>query len=390
MHNDTLTSQFHLRRDITYLNFGSFGACAKPIFERYQQFQMELEQEPVQFITVNGPKYLQQSREALAAYIGCNGDDVVFVTNPSYGVNIIAKSLKLQPGDEVLTTNIEYGACDKAWQYYCDKAGAKYVRQNIHFPLTTKEDFSEQFFAGLTDNTKLVFISHITSATGLRLPVEEICSIAKSKGLMTFVDGAHAPGQIKIDLTTLGADIYTGACHKWMMAPKGCSFLYVKKELQSLFDPLIISWGYQSAFPSQSVFLDYHQMQGTRDFSAFLTIPAAIDFMKKYDWENIASGCRKMVLVNAEKFCKLLHSQPLTPINEDFLVQMFSIPIMANEPEKLQRHLFEKYNIEIPVMKQDDKVYIRFSIQAFNTQKDLDILYNALMDILENTSLIEE
>lgn len=382
MQNHTIKSQFFLRNDITFLNFGSFGACPKPIFERYQQFQLELEQEPVQFITVNGSKYLQQSREALGAYIHCNADDLVFVTNPSYAVNIIAKSLKLQPGDEVLTTNIEYGACDKTWAYYCEKAGATYVRQNISFPLTTKEDFVEQFFKGLTDKTKLIFISHITSATGLRLPVEEICRLAKAKGLMTFVDGAHAPGQIPLDLGTLQADIYTGACHKWMMTPKGCSFLYVKKEMQPLFDPLIISWGYKAAFPSHSQFLDYHQLQGTRDFSAFLTIPAAISFMQANDWNGVAADCRKLVRDNAVRFCKLLQAEPLAPINEDFLVQLYSFRVQTNEPEKLQRHLFEKYNIEVPVMRQDDKVYIRYSIQAFNTQEDLDALYNALTEIM--------
>ena len=381
MNNTFLKSQFLLRDDITYLNFGSFGACAKPVFEKYQQLQLELEQEPVQFITANGIQYLQASREALGNYVGCSGDDLVFVTNPSYAVNIIAKSFDLKAGDEILTTSIEYGACDKTWAYYCKKAGAKYVRQNIQFPLTTKEEFIEQFFKGLTSKTKLVFISHITSATGLRLPVEEICAIAKQKGLMTFVDGAHAPGQIPLNLSSLQADIYTGACHKWMMTPKGSSFLYVKKEYQHLFDPLIVSWGYDSAFPSNSMFLDYHQMQGTRDFSAFLTIPTAIEFMQQNNWQYVAKECRDLVKANALRFCKLLNAEPITPINDDFLVQLYSIEIKSKEPEKLHQLLFEKYNIQIPVMRQGDKVFIRYSIQAFNTQEDLDKLASALEDI---------
>ena len=389
MNHSFLKSQFLLRNDIKFLNFGSFGACPKPIFEKYQQLQLELEQEPVQYITVNGLQYLKQSREALANYIGCNADDVVFVTNPSYAVNIIAKSFSLNVGDEVLTTNLEYGASDKAWNYYCKKAGAKYVRVPIEFPLTTKENFVEQFFKGLTPKTKMVFISHITSTTGLRLPVEEICAIAKQKGLITFVDGAHAPGQIDINLQTLQADIYTGACHKWMMTPKGSSFLYVKKEMQHLFDPLIISWGYDSAFPSHSTFLDYHQMQGTRDFSAFLTIPTAINFMQQNNWNLVAASCRELVKTNAQNFCSLLNAQPLAPINNDFLVQLYSIPINTKEPEKLQRLLFEKYSIEIPVMKLDNKVYLRYSIQAFNSQDDLDILENALKEIIKTTNLIE-
>ena len=388
MNNNNFKSQFLLKEDITYLNFGSFGACAKPVFEKYQQLQLELEQEPVQFITINGIQYLKASREALANYVGCSADDIVYVTNPSYGVNIIAKSIDLKAGDEVLTTNIEYGACDKAWSYYCRKYGAKYVRQNIQFPLTTKEDFIEQFFKGLTQKTKLIFISHITSATGLRLPVEEICAIAKQKGLMTFVDGAHAPGQIPLNLETLQADIYTGACHKWMMTPKGSSFLYVKKEYQHLFDPLIVSWGYDSTFPSPSQFLDYHQMQGTRDLSAFLTIPTAIDFMQKNNWENVAKDCRELVKANALRFCKILNAEPLTPINDDFLVQLYCTQIKTNEPEKLQRNLFENYKIEIPIMRQGDKIFIRYSIQAFNTQADLDKLASALEEIISTTDLI--
>ncbi|RYY67792.1 MAG: aminotransferase class V-fold PLP-dependent enzyme, partial [Chitinophagaceae bacterium] len=171
-----LKQQFLLRDDVTFLNFGSFGACPRPVFERYQQFQLELEQEPVDFIVKNGLKYLQQSREALGKYVGCDQDDLVFVTNPSYAVNMVARAIGLKAGDEVLSTDIEYGACDKTWNYICDKAGAKYIRQKIQLPLQSKEQFVEDFFKGLTTKTKLIFISHITSTTGLRLPVEEICA----------------------------------------------------------------------------------------------------------------------------------------------------------------------------------------------------------------------
>ncbi len=388
MQYNHLKSQFHLRKDITFLNFGSFGACAKPIFKQYQNYQLELEQEPVQFITVNGLNYLKQAREALANYTHCDSDDLVFVTNPSYAVNIIAKSFNLKEGDEILTTNIEYGACDKTWNYYCNKVGAKYVRQNIEFPLTSQDDFIEQFFKGLTNKTKLVFISHITSATGLRLPVEKICKLSKEKGLLVFIDGAHAPGQIPLDLIKLDVDIYTGACHKWMLTPKGSSFLYVKKEYQHLFDPLIVSWGYNSVMPSHSQFLDYHQMQGTRDYSAFLTIPTAIKFMEENNWDEVAASCRKLTQDNAARFCSLLKATPLVPINDNFILQLYSTLIKTKEPERLQKLLFEKYHIEVPIMKQDDKTLIRYSIQAFNSQEDLDKLYAALEDIIATTTLI--
>ena len=155
------SEQFLLKKDICFLNFGSFGACPKPIFERYQQYQLELEQEPVQFITVTGPQHLETSRRALATYLNCNEKDLVYVTNPSYAVNIIAKSLDLKPGDEILTTNLEYGACDKTWEYYCKKSGAVYKKQSIEFPLKSKEDFIAQFFKGASAKTKMVTVEAI-------------------------------------------------------------------------------------------------------------------------------------------------------------------------------------------------------------------------------------
>ena len=383
-----LKQYFLLRDDVTFLNFGSFGACPKPVFERYQQFQLELEQEPVQFVTVTGLKYLEEAREALGQYVHCDKTDLVYVTNPSYGVNAIAKSFDLQSGDEILATNIEYGACDKTWEYYCKKAGAKYIRQHIPLPISSKEEFVTAFFKGLSKNTKLVFISHITSTTGLRLPVEEICAIAKEKGILTFVDGAHAPGQIPLDLQNSPFDFYTGACHKWMMTPKGSSFLYVKKEHQQLVDPLIISWGYDAFFPSESQFIDYHQMNGSRDFSAFLTVPAAIKFMQDHNWEQVAADCCVLVKANAPAFCDLLGATPLSPVNDDFIVQLYSSEIKTSEPEKLHRHFFDAYKIEIPVMRQDDKVYIRYSINGFNSQNDLDKLFVAIKEIKKETNLI--
>lgn len=382
-------SKFLLNPNITFLNFGSFGACPKPIFEDYQKWQLELEREPVQFITNDGFKYLEESRKALGIYINCDADDLVFITNPSYAINIIAKSIDLKPGDEILTTDLEYGAMDKTWNFYCQQKGAKYIRQHISLPLTSKEVFIEEFFKGLSKNTKAIFISQITSSTALILPVKEICEIAKQKGLLTIVDGAHVPAQIPLNLSELKADIYTGACHKWMMSPKGCAFLYVTKEHQHWTNPLVISWGYESAMPSHSQFLDYHQLQGTRDFSAFLTIPKAIEFMNAHHWQEQAANCRKLVRDNALRFCELLGTKPLCPLTDEFLGQMFSIPIHTSEPEKLQRDLFEAYKIEIPVMRHGNDVYLRYSIQVFNTQKDLDTLYDALKEIIESTELIQ-
>lgn len=384
-----LRRHFLLRDDITYLNFGSFGACVKPVFEKYQQFQLELEQEPVQFITVNGLRYLAESRAALGKYLNCAADDLVYVTNPSYAVNTVVRSLNLRAGDEILTTTLEYGACDRAWNYWCGKTGAVMVRQPVPLPLQSKEQFVDEFFRGLSQHTKLVFISHITSTTALRLPVEDICRKAHELGIVTFVDGAHAPAHVPLDLSNNAFDYYTGACHKWMMTPKGSSFLYVRRPLQPQVDPLVVSWGYDALFPSHSQFLDYHQMNGTRDFSAFLTIPDAIAFMEAHQWPEVSARCRKLVRDNAPELCRLLATNPLAPLNEDFIGQMFSAEINTPQPEQLQRLLFEKYRIEIPVMRHGERTYIRYSMNAFNNQDELDRLFAALFEIKKNTALIQ-
>lgn len=388
MQTSDFKQQFLLNPHITFLNFGSFGACPLPVFRRYQELQLEMERDPVQFMMFRSNDYFEQSRKALAEFIHCHPDDVVYVTNPSYAVNIITRSMDLKPGDEILTTNLEYGACDKAWSYICKKTGAKYVRQPITLPLKSRELFVEEFFKGFTERTKIVFISHITSATALKLPVAEICREAKKRGAVTFVDGAHAPAHAPLNISELEADIYTGACHKWMMTPKGSSFLYVKREMQDRIDPLVVSWGYDSAMPSHSRFLDYHQVQGTRDLSAFFTIPDAIRFMNENSWMQVSAQCRDMVRRNLPSFCELLGTEPLCPVNEEFLGQMAAIPIRSGQPEQLQKTLYTKYNIEIPVMRLDDKVFIRYSINAFNSQEDLDTLYQALTDIINTTSLL--
>jgi isopenicillin-N epimerase len=175
-----------------------------------------------------------------------------------------------------------------------------------------------------------------------------------------------------------------------MMAPKGCSFLFAKEEFHSLLDPLIISWGYKAFTPSDSLFFDYHQFNGTRDFSAFLTIPACIDFMEKYDWKTVSDSCKDLLIAEAPRFFELLGSKPLAPLSKEFFGQICSIPISTPEPEKLQRLLFEKYNIEIPIMRHGNDIYIRFSIQVFNSQADLEILFAALQEVLITTELIRK
>lgn len=383
-----MKSQFLLDPKIAYLNHGSFGACPKPIFDDYQKWQRELESEPVQFITKNAFGYLKESKLMMANYIGCRAEDFFFTPNPTTAINVIMRSLMLEPGDEILATDHEYGAMDRTWNFYTKNAGAKYVRANITLPIASKEQILEQFWSNYSDKTKVIFLNQISSATALIFPVKEICDKARSLGLITIVDGAHVPGHIDLNISQLDPDFYTGTAHKWLLTPKGSSFLYVKKQHQPMLDPLVVSWGYESDNPSESQFLDYHEHQGTRDISAYLTLPAAFRFLEANDWKTESSRCKQMILDNYQRFCDLLDTQPICPITSEFLGQMCSIPIRTDHPAALKELLFEKYKIEIPIMKIGPHTFIRISLNAYNSSDDLERLYAALSEI-KSTDLIQ-
>ncbi|WP_396192335.1 aminotransferase class V-fold PLP-dependent enzyme [Flavobacterium sp.] len=383
-----MKSQFLLDKSITFLNHGSFGACPKPVFEEYQRFQLELETEPVDFIQKKLPVYLKEAKKPLAKFIGCNAEDFFFTPNPTFAINTVMRSLKLQPGDEILTTNHEYGAMDRTWNFYCKRSGAKYIRQEISLPVVSKEQMIEEFWKGYTKNTKVIFLNQMSSSTALIFPVKEICDKAQELGLITIVDGAHVPGHIDLNIQELNPDFYTGTLHKWMLAPKGSSFLYVKKEFQSEIDPLVVSWGYESLAPSDSQFLDYHEYQGTNDHSAFLCTPKVISFLEENNWKEKSKACKKLVLENYQRFCDLVNTKPICPITEEFLGQMASIPVRTKNPLALKELLYTKYKIQIPVMPLNGATYIRYSINVYNSVQDLDVLYQAITDIIKTTDLI--
>jgi len=232
-----LAELFLLRKDITFLNHGSFGACPRPVFEVYQAWQRELERQPVEFIGRRLRGLLAEARASLADFVGTDANNVAYVPNVTWAINAVANSLALQLDDEVLTTDLEYGAVDRTWRYHCDRKGARYVRQPISLPVTTPERVVEQLWAGVTERTKVIAVSHLTSGTALILPVAEICRRARAAGIVTVVDGAHAPGQIDLQLDALGADYYGANCHKWLCSPKGAGFLFARPDVQEQIEP---------------------------------------------------------------------------------------------------------------------------------------------------------
>jgi isopenicillin-N epimerase len=378
----TLAEQFLVRRDITFLNHGSYGACPRPVFETYQAWQRELEGQPVEFLGRRVRGLLAEARGALAEYLGTAADNVVYAPNVTWAINAVAHSLALEPGDEVLATDLEYGAVDRTWRYYCGKRGARYINQPITLPVTTAERFVDELWAGVTERTRVISISHITSGTALILPVGEVCRRAREAGILTVIDGAHAPGQIDLNLDDLGADFYGGNCHKWLCAPKGPGFLFARPEHQDSLDPLIISWGYEADNPGPSRFLDHLERTGTGDPAAYLSVPAAIAFQRAHDWPRVRAACHLLAGEARARILALSGLPPLSPDSPEWWQQMCAIPLPSLDAPRLKDRLWDDYQIEIPVSSRHDRTLVRVSIQAYNDREDVNRLVEALTALL--------
>lgn len=374
-------SDFLLREDVTFLNHGSFGACPKTVFEEYLFWQRELEYQPVEFIGRKLQGLLKTAREGLASYLVCDHNDLVFVPNATQGVNIIARSLRFDAGSEIITTNHEYGACDRTFEFILQNQDVKYTHVPINLPVTSPLEIVENIFSQVTEKTKMIFISHITSPTALIFPVKEICHKAREMGILTLIDGAHAPGQLSLNLTEIDPDFYTGNLHKWLNAPKGAAFLYVKKDKQDLVEPLIVSWGYKAIKPSQSRFIDEQEFQGTRDFSPYLAVQRAINFQLENNWQGVISDCRKLVEYAREGMKDILCGEFISPNSEEWFLQLAAVMLPANiDGERLQGFLYEQHKVEIPITLWNSKQLIRVSIQCYNTTEDVEKLFFGLKD----------
>jgi isopenicillin-N epimerase len=378
-----MKQHFLLDPSITFLNHGSFGACPRPVFEVYQDWQRELERQPVKFLARDVYENMYTARAALAAYINAAPQDLVYLPNPTIAGNVVARSLRLNPGDEILATDHEYGALDRTWRFVCTKTGAHYIRRPIPVPVTTPADLVETFWAGVTGRTRVIFISHITSATAIQFPVEEICRRARTAGILSIVDGAHAPGQIPLDLQAVGADFYLGACHKWLCAPKGAAFLHARPAVQPLLEPLIVSWGYEDpTYETGYPFINQHEWQGTRDLAPFLSVPAAIQFQRDHNWDEHRQRCRHLVRQTRQRIAALTGLDPVCPDEPGWFTQFFATPLPELDPQALKLRLYEDYRIEIPVHRFEGRVLIRASFQAYNDQADADTLVDALAALL--------
>jgi isopenicillin-N epimerase len=383
--------QFLLRPGVTFLNHGSFGACPRPVFEEYQRWQLELERQPVEFLGRRFEDLMQDARTALGRYVGAHRDDLVYVPNATTGLNVVARALALRLGDEVLGSDHEYGALDRTWRFVCARRGATYLNQPVSLPVSSADQVIEAVWSGVTPRTRVLFVSHITSPTALILPVTELVQRCREVGIVTVVDGAHGPGQVPLDLDTLGADFYVANLHKWALAPKGAAFLYARREVQHLLEPLIVSWGWESERPGPSRFVDEQQWQGTRDPAAYLAVPAAIRFMADHHWPRVQGRCHALLRVARQAVEGLTGLAPICPDSPEWYAQMAAFPLPVrgaarDRADVLRRRLYDEYRIEVPVIAWGGRLFVRVSIQAYNTEADVQALVHGLRALLAQGS----
>ncbi len=382
-----LARHFLLDPSVAFLNHGSYGACPRPVMEEYRRWQERLEAQPVAFMD---PAHLSirfaEVRQALGAEIGADPDDLVWVTNATAGLNVVARSLDLAPGDEILTTDHEYAALSKTWAFVAARTGAKILPVRLPAPLAEEAEFTAALRAGFTPRTRVLFLSHVTSATALVLPIGRIVEEARTHGITTVIDGAHAPGHIALDVTAVGADYYVGNCHKWLMAPKGNAFLHARRNGQDRLVPSVISHGWTDAGDDPgpfggTAFLDRFQFQGTRDPAGWLSVPAALRFRKDMNWSKVSQRCHALAWQIADRVVEFTGLKPLaTP--ETSAPQMIALPLPDCDTVALHRELLARHAVEIPCYRWQDRCFLRISVQGYNSSADGDRLLAGLRDLL--------
>jgi len=368
-----LARHFLLDPGFAFLNHGSYGACPRPVMEDYRRWQERLERQPVAFME---PAHLAdrftEVARVLGPELGAEADDLVWVTNATAGLNVVARSLDLRPGDEVLTTDHEYAALEKTWAFVAARTGAVVRTVAVPLPLAA-ESFTDALRAGMSGRTRVLFLSHVSSPTALFLPLATIVAEARARGIVTVVDGAHAPGQVPLDLTALGADYYVGNCHKWLMAPKGTAFLHARRDRQSLLLPPVISHGWIEDRDAPgpfggTAFQDAFRFQGTRDPAAWLAVPAALAFRAEHGWTTVSAACQRLAWEIAGEVAAVTRLAPLaTP--ETSAPQMIALPLPDCDTGALHREL-RAAGVEIPCYRWQGRPFARLSVQGYNGPDD--------------------
>jgi isopenicillin-N epimerase len=379
--------------EVTFLNHGSFGACPRTILDEQARLRGLMEREPVTFLYREFEGRWDAARRALAGFLGCSAADLVFVPNATAGVNTVLRSLVLEPGDELLVTDQEYNACRNALDVTAQQAGARVVVAPVPFPVDSYETVAEAVLSRVTGRTRLLLIDHVTSQTAIVMPVERFIAELAPRGVEVLVDGAHAPGMLPLRLDALGAPFYAGNCHKWLCAPKGAGFLYVRPDWQDRVRPLVTSHGANSPRTDLSRFLLEFSWMGTHDPTPYLCVPACIEFLGSL----FPGGCLELMRRNHDLaaearriLCSALTVPEPCPVA--MLGSMAAVPLPDGGPAPLAQPLFldplqdelYRHRIEVPIIPWPawPRRLVRVSAQAYNARGQYEALALALRELL--------
>jgi isopenicillin-N epimerase len=386
--SDDLAALWPLDRDVVFVNHGSFGACPTAVLQHQAALRAEMEAEPVRFLSRDLDDRLDVARAALARFVGADPDDLAFVTNATSGVNAVLRSRVFAAGDELLITDHAYNACRNTLNFVAERSGARVVVATIPFPVASPDTVVDAVLARVTPRTRLLLLDHVTSPTGVILPVERLSAALRGRGVDVLIDGAHAPGMLPLNLTALGATYYSGNCHKWLCAPKGSAFLWTRRDRQLDVRPLTISHGANAVRPGRSRFRLEFDWTGTSDPTAWLTVPKAIEYIGGLlpgGWAALMARNRALALEARRLLCDVLEA-PL-PAPDEMIGSLASIRVPDGPTEvgwrrvdPLQRRLFDAWSIEVPVMTWPaaPRRLLRISAQLYNRREHYERLAQAL------------
>jgi isopenicillin-N epimerase len=375
-------AEFLLDPDVVFLNHGSFGAVPRAVLATQDEWRRRVERQPVRFLVRELGPALRQAADSLGDFLGVSGCDLVFVDNATAAINTVLRSLPLAPGDEVLHTNHGYGAVKKAIRFACERAGATPVEAHVPFPITDADEVVQAVAAGMSARTRLAVIDHVTSPTALVWPVERIAALCRERGVRVLIDGAHAPGMLPLDIAALGADYYAGNCHKWLFAAKGTGFLWAAPQRQAALHPLVVSWGHGDGFAKA------FDWPGTRDFSGWLAVPAAIEFHRRLGGEALCRRNNALAADAAERLCTSLGVTPAAP--SSMRAAMVTIRLPTDQPgtravaDSIHDRLSDEHRIEVPIIDFADRLWVRISAQCYNELPDYARLGEVLPTVIRD------
>lgn len=373
---------------ITFLNHGSFGACPREVLDHQSELRARMEREPVHFFVHQLEPLWNAAREQAAAFVGARPEDLAFVRNATAGVNAVLRSLRFAPGDQLLCTDHGYNACRNVLAFVAERWGAEVVVAKLPFPLSDPSEITRAIADAVTDRTRLALIDHVTSPTGLVLPIAEITEALSERGVRTLVDGAHAPGMLALDVEATGATWYTANFHKWTCAPKGAAMLWAHPDAQEGLHPAVISHGYNSGRPRKR-FLEEMDWTGTDDPTPALCVPKAIEVVGAIGggWDAIRERNRALVLHGRDLLAEAL--DVAAPAPDAMIGSLAALPLPDGDgappssalyADPLQIALFERHHVEVPIppWPHPPRRLVRISAHLHNEASDYGRLAAAL------------